>query len=121
MACELRPNIVAALAGVASGPLHHFGSVGKLVMSDDEWHVPISKVADLRAFALDIMKCWPHGDVDGGYLKDVAVKHGLLKGEIRHEPCGDDCACINDCLAAQEDWIDGVECFTLADWLRDQG
>jgi ABC-type taurine transport system substrate-binding protein len=121
MACESRPNIVAALAGVASGPLHLFTRLGKLVMSDDEWHVPISKVANLRSFVLDIMKCWPHGDVDGGYLQDVAVKHGLLKGEIRHAPCGENCTCVNECYVAQEDWADGVECFTLAEWLREPG
>ena len=48
----------------------------------------------LQAFARDIMECWPDGDVDGGYLQDVAEKHGLILPTIAYGPCGENaCAC----------------------------
>ena len=37
----------------------------------------------LRAFAQDIMRAWPEGDVDGGELQEAALRHGLLE---RSEP-----------------------------------
>ena len=33
----------------------------------------------LRAFAQDIMRAWPEGDVDGGELEEAALRHGLLE------------------------------------------
>jgi hypothetical protein len=33
----------------------------------------------LRAFAQDIMRAWPEGDVDGGELQEAALRHGLLE------------------------------------------
>lgn len=50
-------------------------------------------VAALRGFAQAVMECWPEGDVDGGYLQDMAEKHGLLKTEERTIPCGENCGC----------------------------
>lgn len=51
-------------------------------------------MAKLQAFARDIMECWPDGDVDGGYLQDVAEKRGLILPTIAYGPCGENaCAC----------------------------
>ena len=53
--------------------------------------------AKLRAFAVDVMACWPHGDVDGGDLQEIAEKHGLLRPETRNQPCDEEpnrCHCL---------------------------
>ena len=53
--------------------------------------------AKLRAFAIDVMACWPHGDVDGGDLQEIAERHGLLRPETRTQPCDDEpnrCHCL---------------------------
>ena len=63
----------------------------------------------LRAFAQGVMSYWPHGDVDGGDLQELAAKHGLLKSETRTEPCGETCGCSE--VVASDEWPDGVECF----------
>lgn len=63
----------------------------------------------LRAFAQDAMATWPMGDLDGETLQDLAVKHGLLKPEMRHEPCGEGCNCAE--YVTQREFDDGVECF----------
>ena len=63
----------------------------------------------LRAFAKDVMRVWPHGDLDGGDLQDIAEKHGLLKPETRYEPCGDGCNCAGYCDA--EEFKDGITCY----------
>lgn len=55
------------------------------------------------------------GDIDGGTFQDLAVKHGVLVAEIRHEPCGEGCACAE--VYYHTDWIEGVECFRPAIWL----
>lgn len=72
----------------------------------------LSDTDKLRAFAQDIMNIWPEGDVDGGELQEIAVKHGLLKPEIRHEGCGNNdyrCYCEEYCTS--EEFVAGVECF----------
>jgi len=70
---------------------------------------------NLRAFAQVIMQCWPDGDVDGGYLLDMAVEHGLLAPEIMHAPCGDNettyCSCVSYGGCDDADFAKGVECF----------
>jgi hypothetical protein len=83
----------------------------------DQFSVPLSKVASLVGFARDIMKCWPDGDVDGGYLQDVADRHGLLIPQTRHEPCGEGCACIH--YYRDYEWKEGITCYKLADWLKE--
>ncbi len=50
-------------------------------------------LAALRAFALDIMRNWPEGDVCGGDLQAAAIDHGLLAPVEAIEPCGDSCWC----------------------------
>lgn len=47
----------------------------------------------LRAFAQEVMQCWPEGGIDGGDIEDAAIRHGLLKEEVRTERCGKRCAC----------------------------
>ena len=48
----------------------------------------------LRLFAVEIMECWPDGDVDGGFLQDTAIKHGLLAAHEVTEPCNPEgCHC----------------------------
>lgn len=50
-----------------------------------------AEFAKLRAFAQDVMKAWPIGDLDGGELQEAALRHGLLRERRPSEPCGDDC------------------------------
>lgn len=65
----------------------------------------------LRAFAQAIMEAWPEGGIEGDDLQEIAVKHGMLAPEIRHEPCGEwcNCNCLGDFDSA--DWQRGVECY----------
>ena len=63
----------------------------------------------LRAFARDVMEAWPKGGIEGDDLQEIAVKHGMLAPEIRHEPCGDWCNCANYCDS--KDWKHGVTCY----------
>lgn len=69
----------------------------------------------LRAFARDAMRVWPHGDLDGGDLQDIAEKHGLLRQETRYEPCGDGCNCAEVC--DEEDFKRGVTCYLKTELL----
>lgn len=69
----------------------------------------------LRAFAQDVMRVWPCGDLDGGSLQEAAEKHGLLRPETRHEPCGDGCNCAEVC--DEEDFEDGVTCYRKTELL----
>ena len=65
----------------------------------------------LRASAQSVMEAWPDGGIEGGDLQEIAVKHGMLAPEIRHEPCGEWCQC--NCIGDydSDDWQRGVECF----------
>ena len=67
--------------------------------------------AKLRVFANAIMEAWPGLGIDGGDLQDIATKHGLLKPEIRHEPCRKLCRCSLD--ASPQGWLDGVRCYRV--------
>lgn len=68
-------------------------------MNQDET-TTLEKLADevkkFRAFAQDVMACWPEGDVDGGHLEELAVKHGLLE-------CRD--------YYASDEWAGGIICY----------
>lgn len=71
----------------------------------------------LIAFAREILSDWPEGDIDGGDLQDIAVKHGLLVPETRYAPCSDEgCCCAG--YATEEEFAAGVICYRLADWLK---
>ena len=65
----------------------------------------------LREFALEIMECWPHGDVDGCDLEIAAFKHGLIamKDPKPTEPCGECCACSG--YPTPEEWAEGINCY----------
>ena len=65
----------------------------------------------LRAFAQAIMKSWPDGGIDGDDLQEIAVKHGMLEPEIRHEPCGEWCNCSAGVDVDGGEWERGVECY----------
>jgi hypothetical protein len=66
--------------------------------------------AKLRAFAQEIMEAWAEGSgLDGRQMQDVATKHGILRQETMHEPCGKFCNC--DDHRSQDEWIDGVVCY----------
>ena len=65
----------------------------------------------LRAFASDVMKAWPDGGIEGDDLQEIAVKHGMLTPEIRHEPCGEWCNCNSMNCLDSDDWKCGVECY----------
>lgn len=67
------------------------------------------ELAALRAFALAVMACWPEGAPDGGDLQAIAEKHGMLKPETRHEPCGEGCNCAE--IADAQEWSFGVVCY----------
>lgn len=51
------------------------------------------ELAALRAFAQDVIAALPVGGLDGFELQDLAEKHGLLRKEMRTEPCGEVCQC----------------------------
>jgi hypothetical protein len=65
--------------------------------------------AKLRAFAQKMLEGWPEdfGDVDGFTIQEAAVECGLLEGETRHEPCGEDC----NCASYHGDMSGGVTCY----------
>lgn len=71
--------------------------------------------AQLLGFARDILGHWPDGgDLDGGDIQGLAIKHGLLVGTVVHEPCngGDPdkpCRCAEFC--AESEFTDGVKCY----------
>jgi len=77
-----------------------------------------AEVNSLRAFAQEVMQCWPMGDLDGGTLQDAAEKHGLLRPETRHEPCGEGCACAEYALPVE--FADGVTCYRKTPLLTGQ-
>lgn len=72
----------------------------------DEWKAwysacnlqAIQKLLDdydaLKGFAISVMGEWPDcGELDGFDLQVLGVKHGLLVGSIKTEPCGEHCNC----------------------------
>lgn len=65
----------------------------------------------LRAFAQAIMEAWPEGGIEGDDLQEIAVKHGMLAPEIRHEPCGEWCNCNAGVDVDGGEWDRGVECY----------
>lgn len=53
----------------------------------------MSETEKLRAFAQQVMTCWPGGDVDGGFLQDAAEACGLIELKTMDKPCGENCQC----------------------------
>ena len=82
-------------------------------LGPDEATTLVAHYADenkkLRAFAKDIMEAWPDGCIEGDDLQEIAVKHGMLAPEIRHEPCGEWCQCNSMNCLDSDDWKGGVE------------
>lgn len=77
-------------------------------------HAPAAQ--PLQAFAQAIMGNWPDvGGLDGFDLQLLGVKHGLLREEIRHEPCGEACRCVED--ATSDEWQAGVTCYRKTELL----
>jgi hypothetical protein len=74
----------------------------------------------LREFALGVMECWPGGDLDGGTLQELAVKHGLLAPETHFKPCRteDDGGCRCAEYWTHEEWADGQQCYRFTALLR---
>lgn len=52
-----------------------------------------AEIEALRRFVQAAMEPWPMGDLDGGTLQDIAVKHGLLQPVVMKGPCSEECAC----------------------------
>jgi len=77
----------------------------------DEIEFLRAEIASLRAFARDVMSAWPHSDIDGCDLQEMAIKHGLiaLKDPAPTEPCGDGCMCAD--YATPEEFARGVDCY----------
>ena len=69
----------------------------------------------LRAFAQDIMEAWPEGGIEGDDLQEIALKHGMLAPEIRHEPCGEWCQCNGIGGYDSDGWQRGVTCYRRTD------
>jgi hypothetical protein len=65
----------------------------------------------LRSFAVAIMEAWPEGGIEGDDMQEIAVKHGMLAPEIRHEPCGEWCNCNAGVDVDGGEWERGVECY----------
>ena len=65
----------------------------------------------LRAFAQAIMEAWPEGGIEGDDLQEIALKHGMLAPEIRHEPCGEWCQCNGIGGYDSDGWQRGVTCY----------
>jgi hypothetical protein len=65
----------------------------------------------LRAFAREVMEAWPEGGIEGDDMQEIAVKHGMLAPEIRHEPCGEWCNCNAGVDVDGGEWERGVECY----------
>ena len=65
----------------------------------------------LRAFAKAIMEAWPEGGIEGDDLQEIALKHGMLAPEIRHEPCGEWCQCNGIGGYDSDGWQRGVTCY----------
>lgn len=81
----------------------------------------MSDLDKLRAFAQAVMEIWPEGvNWDAGDIQDMAVKHGLLVPEIRHEDCSVEgvstCQCAEYC--SPEEFKSGVECFRKTELLN---
>lgn len=72
----------------------------------------------LRAFANDILKAWPEGDVDGGELQDAAFRHGLLrvKDPAPTTSCGEGCTCAD--YFDEDEWAAGVTCYERTELLQ---
>ena len=77
-----------------------------------------SNYEKMRGFVMALLdEFYPEcADIDGGTFQDLAEKYGLLIPEIRHEPCGEFCACNENVY--DEEWQDGVTCYHAAEWLR---
>lgn len=69
----------------------------------------MEEVRKLRAFAQGVMAAWPLGDVGGGELQELALRHGLLAPEQRTEPCGEGCNCVEYWSAAE--FAEGQICY----------
>lgn len=102
----------AAAPGVVSPTVTTTVSYGA---ADAERARMLAENTKLRAFAKDIMRAWPMGDVDGGLLQSLAEKHGLIreKNPRPTEPCGDGCTCA-ECYG---DMSCGVECYERTELL----
>lgn len=66
------------------------------------------EIEHLRGFATDLLNMWP-GDIEGGEVQDLAVKHGLLKETMQYEPCGENCDCSE--YASEYGWEIGITCY----------
>ena len=72
----------------------------------------------LRAFAREIMECWPGGEADGAIIEQAAIRAGLLTPETRHEPCGECCFCAEACT--EREFAEGVICYRATPLLLGQ-
>lgn len=68
--------------------------------------------AALRAFAQDVIDYYDSLSfgMEGRELQEIAEKHGLLRQEKRHEPCGKDCRCEWE-VHFDSEWKTGVICY----------
>jgi hypothetical protein len=55
------------------------------------------------------------GDIDGETFQNIAENKEVLIPEIRYEPCGEFCVCATMCDGTE--FLEGVKCYKLAEWL----
>ena len=68
--------------------------------------------AALRAFAQEVLDYFDLSSfsMEGSELQEIAEKHGLLRQEKRHEPCGKECRCEGE-VHSDSEWKTGVICY----------
>lgn len=74
----------------------------------------MSDLKKLRAFAQDVMEFCPDDfNLDGMELQEIAVKHGLLKPEIRYKDCSVEGVLTCQCAEYYdlEEFELGIECY----------
>ncbi len=75
--------------------------------------------AVLKAFAYGILKDHPDLDMEGGYVQDLAVKHGLIVTVPVTEPCGEGCNCCEYYgLAPDGKFCETENCYQVADFVK---
>ncbi len=105
------------------GELPWFDGFHDVIDEMEQLECELSKVTEqrdrLRDFARAVMKSWPHGDVDGGELQELAIKHGLIaeKSPKPTQPCCETCFCAE--MVTPDEWERGIVCYQKTDLIRE--
>ncbi len=113
---------VNACAGFSTETLELLAAIGGMQNKMVATYTVAKQKDQLLAFANDILDSWPDGgSLDGGDIQEYAVKHGLLRPTVVHEPCNSDdpdqsCRCAEYCMP--DEFSEGVMCYRRADALK---